>query len=345
MKKLSGLLLVCLCVSLAAGVASADDTAKKSAKLKYKAIDKFDIVLPKEVFTAVGGRIAIPHANGSGFPAVIEGTALVVDTNGDGKPEAKARGAKGNLVLKGKTPEGAKFKYAIRLINDGSWKYASSGAMVGKVAGVPVRLIDQNNNGSYADFGEDAMIVGKGKAAALLSRVVNCGGMLYEIDVAKDGREITYAPFQGESGTLDLASKFVSKGKLEAIVVSNTTGEYSFELSRAKKGIQVPADTYQIVSGLVTKGSEKVRVRAGRSKEIRVAPRYDAVFAWGGPIQADFQFDRNGTDVTFDPNRMWFFGKSGVEFYDWFPDGKPPKFIIRDSETGKELNQAKFGGC
>lgn len=346
MKTFSGALLACLCLALVAGVASADDeNARKTSTLKYKKVSKWNIVLPKETFTPVKGEISIPHADGSGFAAELDGTALHVDCNGDGKPDAKAKGAKGDLVLKAKNAEGSSFQYAVRLVNDGGWKYSAAGVMSGKIEGTSIQLIDQNNNGRYSDYGEDAMIVGKTKSASLLSRIVACGDELFEIEVSKDGREISYEPYAGETGLLDLRSKFASKGKLQAVVVSNQSGDVSFELSSAKKGLRIPADTYRIVSGLVTKGKETVKVRTGNSKPIRVADQNDAVFAWGGPLETKFEYDRTGEEVTFSPNRIWFYGKSGVEFYDWFPDGKPPKFVIRDAKSGRELNQAAFGGC
>lgn len=345
MLNLRGPLLALLCLALVAGVASADDEGAKSTKLKYKKVSKWEIVLPNETFTPVSGGIKIPHAGGDSFPTEIDGTALVIDSNGDGKPDVKAKGAKGDVVLKSKTADGAKFQYAVRLVNENGWKYATSGMMVGKVEGTTIQLIDQNNNGRYSDFGEDAMIVGKSKAASMLSRIVCCNGNLFEIDVAQDGSQITYAPFVGETGLLDLSSKFSAKGKLEAVVVANDSGDVSFEMSKAKKGLRIPEGLYRIVSGLVAKGKETVKVRTGNSKPIRVAAQNDAIFAWGGPLDVKFDYNRQGDQVTFSPNRIWFYGKSGVEFYDWFPDGKPPKFIVRDAKTGRELNQAAFGGC
>lgn len=346
MKILRGSLLTCVCLMLAAGVAlSDDDNGAKTATLKYKKVSKWNIVLPNETFTPVKGAIAIPHAGGAGFAAEMDGTALAIDSNGDGKPDVKAKGTKGDVTLRAKSAEGASFQYSVRLINDGTWKYATSGVMVGKIEGTPIQLIDQNNNGRYSDYGEDAMIVGRTKSASLLSRVIACGDDLYTITVSNDGGEISYEAFAGETGLLDLRSKFASKGKLEAVVVANQAGDVSFELSDAKKGLRIPEGAYRIVSGLVTKGRETVKVRSGRSKPIRVASQNDAVFAWGGPLEAKFEYTREGEEITFSPNRLWFYGKSGVEFYDWVPDGKPPKFIVLDAETGKELNQAKFGGC
>ena len=55
--------------------------------------------------------------------------------------------------------------------------------MVGSVEGVPVQLIDQNNNGVFNEIGIDAMVVGSGKSAAFLSKIVNLKGQLFEFEV------------------------------------------------------------------------------------------------------------------------------------------------------------------
>jgi hypothetical protein len=314
--------------------------------MKYKSYAKWNIVLPKETFTPVVGKLPIAHAGGDGFEAVIDGTALSIDANGDGKVgDVKAKGTGGMVTLKGETADGKKLYYTARLINNGTWSFATSGAMVGKVAGMELQLIDQNNNGRYNDFGEDAMIVGNGDAASFLSKVVSIKGELFEITVTENGDEITARPFQGETGTLNLYEGFESKGKLAAAVVVSEDGAYSFELAGDRKGLVVPIGQYRIASGLILKGKETVKVRSGKSRPITVVANDSSVVEWGGPLRAEFTYARQGEKVTFDPQNLWFYGKMDEEYYEWVPDGKPPKFIIADKRTGKEVAEAKFGGC
>jgi hypothetical protein len=319
-----------------------DETQKKeSAKLSYKTYSKWIILLPKETFSPAAGRIAI----GQGFPTQAAGPALAVDTNGDGKVDEKAKGTAANLILKGKRDDGSKYKYAVRMVNSGGWKWASSGAMAGTVKGTPVRLIDQNNNGIYNEFGVDAMIVGKGNVATFLSRIVSLGGDLYNLEVNANGDEVFTTPFEGETGVLNLRADYNTKGKLEAAVVVNENGDVSFDLAKAKKGMKVPTGAYVIASGKISKGRESAIIARGTSKPIRVHKDEPSVFAWGGPIRAEFSFDRNGKDVTFSPQQLWFYGKGGEEYKTWIPDGKPPKFIIKNKANGRELETATFGGC
>jgi hypothetical protein len=348
MKTLRGPLLVALAVSavLISSVGAQMSPTGEKVALKYKSYSKWDVVLPAETFTTVGGKIAIAHANGDGFAAEVDGMALSVDTNGDGKGDVKAKGTAGLVTLKAVTAEGKPLVYTVRLVNNaGTWSFAASGAMVGSFQNETIRVIDQNNNGRYNDYGQDALVVGKGDAAAFLSKVVSIGGALYGLEVNEAGDELTIAPFEGKAGTLDVVSKFETKGKLQAAVVRSSDGTSSFELSTAKGGLVVPEGKYEIVAGLVTMGKESVRIKTGKSKPITVHAGQPAVFEWGGPLTADFTYVREGEKVTFAPTSLWFYGRAGEEYTQWIPDGAPPKFVVSDAKSGKEFAVAKFGGC
>lgn len=342
MKKFIGplraLTLAALVCASATGVSAQDDAAK-TTKLRYKSISKWNTLLPKEVFTPINGSIAV----GEGFTTEIDGMALAIDVNADGKTDEKAKGTAAHITLKGGTG-GLPHDYSLRLVNQGGWKWASSGALIGKISGTKIAIFDQNNNGHFNDFGVDAMIVGKSDSAALLSKVVNVGGELFEISLNDDGSELSYTPYTGKAGMLNLAAEFESKGKLTSVVVKNENGEYSFELSDAKRGMLIPEGLYSIVSGKVEMGSESCLIRSGNAKPIRVLADEPAIFAWGGPIRAEFDYARSGEEVTFSPQSLWFFGKAGEEYHTWIPDGAPPKFIVKD-ENGREITTAKFGGC
>lgn len=342
MKKFIGplrILGLAACMGFIASGVQAQDDDVKTTKLRYKTISKWNIQLPSETFSPINGAIPV----GQGFATEIDGAALVVDVNGDGKTDEKARGVAGLITLKGGTG-GLAHDYTLRLVNEGGWRWASSGALEGKIAGQKIAIIDQDNNGRFDDFGTDAILVGKTDAANYLSKIINAGGELYEIEFSEDGSELAYKPYTGKAGTLNLVSDFESKGKLTSVVVRNENGEYSFELSSAKRGMLLPEGLYSIVAGKVEMGKETCLIRTGECKPIRVSEEEPATFAWGGPIRAEFSYTREGEDVTFSPQSLWFFGKAGEEYHSWVPDGAPPKFIIKD-EKGREITTAKFGGC
>lgn len=344
MKKFSGSLLIAAalvaCFTYVGSVATAngDQDEAKTSKLSYKSYSKWNILLPEEKFTPVKGNIAV----GSGYKTEIDGMALAIDVNGDGKVDEKAKGTGGLVTLKGKNEDGSKFKYTIRLVNDGGWTWATSGALEGSVNGVKVKIIDQNNNGRFNDVGEDAIVVGKSNVACYLSRVINVKGSLVEIEVASSGDQITYRPFSGKAGLLNLREGYKSKGKLEAAIVVSDNGDYSFNLANAKKGMFIPEGLYDIKSGKIATGKETALIKKGESKPIRVSADAPATFAWGGPVRAEFTYDRVGDKVTFSPGNLSFYGKAGEEYHTWVPTGAPPKFVIKDKK-GREITSAKFG--
>ena len=101
---------------------------------------------------------------------------------------------------------------------------------MGIIDGQKIRIIDQNNNGRYDEYGKDAMVVGQGRYASFLSKVINVRGKLYSIEVSRDGRTLTYEPYAGKSGTLDMTTKFATKGKLLSAIVRSEDGH------RAQRG-------------------------------------------------------------------------------------------------------------
>lgn len=317
---------------------------EEKATLTYKSCPKWTIDLPKETMSPVNGVIPIAHTGGNGFAALIDGTALAVDTNADGRPDVKAKGTKAFMTLKGKNDLGREFAYSVRLVNEGGWKFAASGMMIGRVKGVDVRLIDQDNNGRYNDFGIDAMIVGSGDAASFLSKIVNLDGELYALDVSTDGAEISLAKFDGESGTLNL-SAYETQGDLASAVVSSMDDSVSFNLANAKQGIRVPTGEYKIVHGTVVAGSESAVIRAGKMKNLVVKSGEATNLAWGGPLRAEVTWTHQNGTLTIAPENLAYYGKAGEQYTNWKPDGQTPTFIVNDAKTGKEITKARFGGC
>jgi len=345
----SCLLAVTVCaVALAAGpsLAGPRDTGvaelTHDVALAYKPMRSWKIELPGESFRKVSGAFDLTAAGGKRYDLEVVGSGLHVDTDGDGALDAKVEGKSGFLRFKG--DEG--FSYAVRLVNGATgWLYAASGARVGKLDGVRITLIDQDGNGSYADFGKDAMIVGSSKSASFLSRVVNVGGTLHHIEVAKDGAKLTHEPYTGAAGTLDVAADFDTDAKLLSAIVRNKRGDVSFDVGRASAGLRVPAGRYTLHSGRLGLGDSVVRVRTGRARTIEVKKDERAALAWGGPVRAEFAYQRSGDEVVLTPDTVRYYGRAGEEYFDWKPFGKSPEFTIVDAAQRKEIAKAIFTGC
>lgn len=317
-------------------------------ELKYKPVKNWKYVLPNETWSKVSGSIPIAHEGGDGFDAVHDGLALSleVDTNGDGRTDKKVRGKGGFLLLRGKDTEGEKLAYGVRFRAVGkSYEFASSGVFVGSIDGEPITLIDQDNDGVWNEYGVDALVIGRGEAASYLSRVVNLDGELFELDVAADGSSVTVKPWTGETGTLDLLSGLESRGKAEAIVVVDTTGDRSFELSRARDGLTVPAGEYRLAAGLLAKANETVRVQNGKMDAIRVEPDLTTSPKWGGEIVIEFSYSHAGEKVNIEPTALAYYGQAGEQYSEFLPQGGSPKFFVFDAASERELGSGRFGGC
>ena len=204
--------------------------------------------------------------------------------------------------------------------------------MVGRIGETKVQLIDQNNNGRYDDFGEDAMIVGRGKVACFLSRAVNVGGEVFAISVSPDGSELTYEPFTGEVGTLDMKSELDTKAKLMSVIVRSADGQYSFDLARVREGLKVPAGTYAFQSAKMGLGESVAYVRPGRIGQIAVKTGESTALSWGGPLQGEFKYAQAGGQIMISPADVTYFGRAGEEYFIWDPVGKSPEFSIKEKQ-------------
>ena len=334
-----------LTVGCLATPALASDEAVE-VKLDHKSYSKWSIILPAPKWHAVGTSLPIRHAQGEGFFATKDGPALVVDTDGDRKPDAKIRGLGGFAKISTRGPDGGKLVYGVRFrLKGNAWQWAASGVMQAKVLGTTIRLIDANGNGRYDDFGSDAMVVGSGKAASWLSKVVNIKDSLYNVEIADGGHSLKLVPYEGDSGLIDLRAGFKSKGKLASAVVNSSSGDYSFNALQARAAFRVPTGRYNFAGGLVTKGKEQARIAAGRMEALEVEKDQTATLKkWGGKVVADFNWSYAGGNLTVAPN-VRYYGEAGEEYVDWVPDNKSPKILVFESGKKRPIESGRFAMC
>jgi hypothetical protein len=322
---------------------AAQDKGPLTATLTYKSLPKWNLILPKEQWTTFTKAIPIRHANSEeGFIANVALMTVSLDTDGDGKADSDVKGTSGYAELRGKDAAGKAFTYAARITNDGTkCSFAASGALVGSLNGVAISVIDANNNGVYGEFGKDAMIVGNGRAASWMSKVVNLKDELFEIRVSENGQQITAKPFTGVSGTLELRGGFKSAGELDSVVVSDDRSGCSFNLAGCK-GMLVPVGSYTITGGFAHKANETVYNDGGKMRPLVVERSKTTSLAWGGAVTAQFDFAHDADKVTVQPN-IKYFGRAGEEYYSFKPEVKSPKFFVFDGK--KLVTSGRFGGC
>jgi hypothetical protein len=340
-----GLALVALASGFALANEGEEPAAVETTALKYQSLKKWSVILPTEQWTTILDDIPIAHSRGDGF--LVEQTGpmkLEIDTNGDGKVDNDVKGQGGFLKLRGKRDDGSSFDYAVRIkLEENAWKYAPGGAVAGKLQGTMISVIDQDNNGRYDDYGSDAMVIGSGDTASLLSRVVSIGGELFDFEINGEGTQASIKPFAGETGILDLASDFESNGKLLSAVVHDRRNDLSFDLSSSPQGMAIPAGEYRFVKGFAKKGGESVWIRNGRMAPLKVKAGETLALAWGGPVQADFSWSAGAGTVTVNKD-VHYYGRSMEEYTDFYPNAKSPKIIVRDAK-GKVVLEGRFPGC
>ncbi|MBL7008675.1 MAG: hypothetical protein ISR76_06730 [Planctomycetes bacterium] len=318
----------------------ATDPGEGVVSLTHKRYRDWDIELPAESFTPVGDSIRLEGGRRV-YAAALEGTLLRLDLDGDGVTDVALEGETASVLLRG--ADG--FRYAARLRQGpNGWVYAASGAMVGELDGHRVALIDQDNDGLYGEIGQDAILVGRGKVATFLGETLSFGGELRSVDASPDGRELRLASYRGETGRLNVAGGFDGQGKILSAVVRSSDGRHCFDLARTEGPTTVPAGRYRLESGKIGMATMAVTVGPGGSPAIEVPAGGETTFEWGGPVRAEFGFQRQGDQLAFSPDHIWYFGEGGEQYLKWWPVGKSPVFTVIDKTTEQEVARAMFPG-
>lgn len=331
---------LCLLLPQAAPPQEPTPAEPVTVALEHRALRTWQIQLPEERWQSVGTAFALKQTHGFDFKTKLEGTRLLVDTDGDGVTDVTADGKTAFLTLRGKTRDGKPSSYSVRLANDKGWKFAPGGYLQTTLHGTQIRLIDQDDNGRFDDVGKDAMIVGSGDVATYYSEVVAVGNRLYSLRL--DPTTLTATPFDGPTGKLHLTC--TTKGKVLAAVVRSADLRYSFDMAKAADGMPVPVGAYTLVTGKLGLGESRVAMQTGKSKPILVPKDETRQVCWGGPIRAEFEYQRLGDKVHLAPDKVWLYGAAGELYTGWVPLGASPKFTILDDTTHKEVAQAHFPG-
>ena len=327
-----------LLVSALAGGAAAQALPESGVvELKTKIQRRQKLLLPGETASAVATGFLFESGLGANFRADVDGEALLIDADADGVLETRVEGDDGFVVL-----EHGGRRYGVSLTKQREWRFVSGSVVQGEVAGTKVRVVDQNHNGRFDDVGEDALVVGSGRAASFLSEVVSIAGQLRKIDVAADGSELSFSPYTGEVGKLSLHA--VTDGKVRAAVLTSTDGRYSVHLSKHDVEVLVPAANYELHSGVLSLAGSRVDMARGRSKAFSVTATGVEELSWGGPAKAEFAYQESGGQLTFDPKAIWFYGAKNEEYKNWNPIGKSPLITVVDRATGEVIAETRFPG-
>lgn len=142
----------------------------------------------------------------------------------------------------------------------------------GEVRGHTVEIHDVDGNGSFNDFGRDAIVVGKGRDVQVepLSKFVNLGGHFYELRVEANGRTVRSKPYDGALAAVKLDYKGNKKPANLLVQGAGTEATYVVDLMAALDSpIWVVPTTFRIVSGYISEGKgdrrDTIQITPGRS--------------------------------------------------------------------------------
>lgn len=341
------MLSIALCLACAPLAAGTSEVVPEVVTAKYKVYRSFDFALPQEHWAPVGEGLRFVGFGDQPFRAGLDGTALLLDTDGDGETDLRIAAED---TQEGKTPlvvfhaPGSDLRRAVRVSDRGGWHFAPAGAVVASWRGTNIKVIDQNCDGRFDGIGQDALVVGRGESACYLSEVINVAGDLYRLEVAEDGSELRFSPFDGESGVLDVHAGYKTEAKLGRVVVRDTQGRYSFDLGKATEGLRVPSADYRLEGAVVVLGKGSVEIQRGKLGAIHVGTDERAELDWGGPLEVTFDYARVDGELRFDPLAVWYHGRAGEQYTGWNPRGSSPKFVVKDKQTGDVLVDAVFPG-
>jgi len=343
----SAMLSISLCLLCASIATPTPESAPEVVATKYKVYRTWDFTLPKERWLPVGDGLPFAGLGDTAFKAALDGTSLLLDSDGDGETDLSialedTKDGKTPLVVLHAGDSGG--RRAVRLSDRGGWHYAPAGAVVAKWRDTQFKVIDQNGDGRFDGIGEDALVVGRGESASYLSEVTNVAGELFRLEVAEDGSQLSFTPFEGESGVLDMHGGYKTEAKLERVVVRDTGGRYSFDLGKATAGLRVPAGEYRLEDAVVVLGRGSVDIKRGKLGRIDVAADAIVQLDWGGPLEASFDYVRRDGELRFSPLAVWYHGQAGELYSGWNPRGTSPKFVVKSKETGEVLVDAVFPG-
>ena len=293
--------------------------------------------LPSESWAPTGKLLDFTGGLGRAYATELAGTSLKVDTDGDGELDVTVDAPGGLVVL-----EGERTRHALRLRYGAGWEYSAGSLVRGEIDGTRIEIVDQNNDGRYDGVGEDALVIGRSRSACYLSEVIALGDQLHTLEVAPDGSSLTLTPYTGPAGRLEVTTE--ATAKVRAAVFVSEDGRQSVNLATSEGAALVPAGRYRLHSGKLAFSGNQVGVRTGESDWVEVSPDTAGELHWGGPARAEFAFNRQVGELSFDPGAIWYYGKAGEEYVDWLPNGKSPRIEVREKLSGKELAEAYFPG-
>ncbi|MFT7539852.1 MAG: hypothetical protein ACI9K5_000811 [Gammaproteobacteria bacterium] len=217
--------------------------------------------------------------------------------------------------------------------------FAPAGSMVVDLAGTSLRIFDGNVDGIYGSLGEavkswqyagcrkdsyqpdlDSIQIGNSKHAVPFSEMIQVDGNWYSLQVELNGNRISAQPVANvPTGTVKLKMKGVSADFLVLSGIGSLENLYFDVMANGAKGVEVPAGTYALFSGQVSKGKRQQTMKAlilpgSGMNNFTVAEGETLTIEFGAPFGFDFGISQNDDTVTIDEDSVIITGKGGETY-------------------------------
>ena len=205
----------------------------------------------------------------------------------------------------------------------------------GLLGETPIQVFDDNMDGIYGslpiargfiglregDFQQDmdSILIGESKRALPWSSLVKVGEEWYEFESAPEGVGIVAKKTEVETGTLSLDLKGLSADWLVVRGENSLENAFFDVVAGGKKGIEVPAGTYRLFAGQVSKGKRAQTMKAlvlpsSKTPSWTVVAGAENTVELGAPFGFDFEFTQSDEAVEVKTSSIFVTGKSGESY-------------------------------
>lgn len=235
-------------------------------------------------------------------------------------------------------------------------RFQPAGWLEGKVEGEKVRLFDLNMDGKwggpivrwddlvtrYTDddhvswYDVDAMEVGRMKAIAPLSSVTQIKGKWYRLVVDSAKATISSRELAIPTGKVVVDYDIAN---LPTHVVVREVGEklegavFNIMSAKKKAPVELPVGTYQIISGVLTKGkktsTDLARIYTGKSPTFEIKAGETTELELGAPFDLVFSHEQQGKERVLRASTIRVFGRFGEEYAMLFDVPLKPEVSVR----------------
>jgi hypothetical protein len=205
--------------------------------------------------------------------------------------------------------------------------------------GRPVVLIDDDSNGTYNDYGADAIVVGKGKRADFLSEIVRVEGELYRVQVDDVlGATIRTMPFSGPTGMVEVHYK----GPIlpESLYIRGAGGDLKRVVLPLlqKTAVKVPVGKWVFYYGSLRDGKGRnaslAEIRKGKSEAFEVNENATTVVELGAPFTFDYEVKADGNNSVLRGRDLRVFGSRGELYTRFYPEVPRGDVIVMVGKGG-----------